>query len=138
MNISLDPERLQLDHLQLQDRLSRLIPVQLCCLVYRKRYTVILVASQEMPARRLSKSAEHIAHQLVQKLGARPAEVDFLQYQPGEEPEWLRWRFQWVGMSPLKGECIAVNEASRSRYLEPLLSGGQPFSLLNGEVPAVA
>ena len=133
MNLSLAP-----DVVHLQNRLGRLTPVSLNCFVFRDRYCVILRASREFPARQLSNSAEHLAHQIVARLGVAPEQVDFFQWQPGDHPEWLRWAFQWVGRSPLKGRCEAVSAGLFGSYLRPLQQQGHRFSLLRADEPAVA
>ncbi len=133
MNLPVVPEVVEL-----QNRLGRIVPVELSCFVFRKRYCVILHASAAVPARQLSKSAEHIAHQVVCRLNVPAELVDFFQFQPGEEPEWLRWSFQWVGVSPLKGRCLDVNTNFQQSYLEPLFSRGRVFSLQHDRVPEVA
>lgn len=115
--------------LQLHNRLSRLVKVTLSCFVRDGRYGVILVATPEFPARQLNNSAEHLAYQLVQRLNVAPQDVDFIQYQPGEEPEWLRWRFQWVGSSPLQGKSLPLNQASCEAFVLPLLVEGEMVSL---------
>ncbi|WP_439134245.1 hypothetical protein, partial [Pseudomaricurvus sp.] len=123
---------------QLQNRLSRLVDVKLRCFAYNNRYCVILVASQRFPARQLNNSAEHLAYQLVQRLNVAPEDVDFIQYQPGEEPEWLRWRFQWVGTSPLQAKSLPLSSTSLESFVMPILAEGEMFSLIAGSVPAVA
>lgn len=115
--------------LQLHNRLSRLVKVTLCCFARDGRYTIILVATPEFPARQLNNSAEHLAYQLVQRLNVAPQEVEFIQYQPGEEPEWLRWRFHWVGSSPLQGKSVSLNQSSYEGFVLPLLVEGEMVAL---------
>lgn len=116
--------------LQLHNRLGRLAKVTLSCFSRDGRYSVILVATPEFPARQLNNSAEHLAYQLVQRLNhVAPHEVEFIQYQPGEEPAWLRWRFQWVGSSPLQGKSLPLNQSSYEGFILPLLVEGEMVSL---------
>lgn len=115
--------------LQLHNRLSRLVKVTLACIRRDGRYSIILVATADFPARQLHNSAEHLAYQLVQRLNAVPQEVDFLQYQPGAEQEWLRWSFQWVGSSPLQGKSLPLNPSSYEAVVLPLLESGEVVSL---------
>lgn len=129
---------LKTESVQLQNRLSRLVNVKLRCFTHNGRYCVFLVASQEFPARQLNNSAEHLAYQLIQRLNAAPEDVDFIQFQPGEEPEWLRWRFHWVGTSPLQGKSLPLGPASLESFVIPILSEGEMFSLLSGQIPQVA
>lgn len=119
----------QTETLQLHNRLSRLVKVTLGCLRRDGRYSIILVATPEFPARQLHNSAEHLAYQLVQRLDVAPQEVEFLQYQPGAEPEWLRWSFQWVGSSPLQGKRLPLNRSSCEAVVLPLLEEGEQVSL---------
>lgn len=129
---------LKTESVQLQNRLSRLVNVNLRCFTYKGRYSVFLVASQEFPARQLNNSAEHLAYQLIQRLDAAPEDVDFIQFQPGEEPEWLRWRFQWVGTSPLQAKSLPLGPTALESFVMPILAEGEMFSLLSGQVPRVA
>ncbi|MGH1370551.1 MAG: hypothetical protein ACRBBW_00845 [Cellvibrionaceae bacterium] len=129
---------LQVESVLLQNRIGRLIPVNIQCLFYNGRYSVILQATPDLPARQMSKSAEQLAHQVIQKLAVDPASVDFFQCQPGEEPEWLRWSFQWVGQSPLHGKNYSVNPALEERILKPLLEKGETFSINAKSIPCVA
>ena len=129
---------LQTESVQLQNRIGRLISVNLQCFLYDGRYWVILQSSPEFPARQMSKSAEHLAHQLVQRLGVNPDSVEFLQCQPGETPEWLRWSFTWVGQSPLNGKNSAVKGTFEKRVLQPILEEGQAFSIKSDSIPQVA
>jgi hypothetical protein len=115
--------------LQLHNRLSRLVSVTLRCFERDGRYSIILVATPEFPARQLNNSAEHLAYQLVQRLGVPPEQVDFIQHQPGEEPEWLRWRFQWVGSSPIQGKSLPLNQSSYEAFVLPLLAEAEIVSL---------
>ncbi len=129
---------LQVESVLLQNRIGRLIPVNIQCLVHRGRYSVIMQSTPDLPARQMSKSAEQLAHQVIQKLAVDPANVDFFQCQPGESPEWLRWSFQWVGQSPLQGKNYAVNPALEERILKPLLDEGETFSINADNIPYVA
>lgn len=126
------------ESVQLQNRLGRLVAVTLRCFVRDGRYSVILVASNEFPARQLTNSAEHLAYQLTQRLEVPPEKVDFIQFQPGEEPEWFRWSFQWVGTSPLQGKSLPMSSASCETFLMPLLAEGKMVSLLGGRASEVA
>lgn len=115
--------------LSLKNRVGCEVDVDVVRLQYRQRDYVILKTTQNLPARHLLKSAEHFAHQLLALMAVTPEDVDFIQYQPGEEPEWLRWGFQWVGQTPLKPISYGLTAASQKSFLEPLLSQGQPVSI---------
>jgi len=129
---------LQVESVQLQNRIGRLISVNLQCILHCGRYCVIMQSTPELPARQMSKSAEQLAHQIIQRLGIDPETADFLQCQPKEEPEWLRWRFQWVGQSPLQGKSHPVNSTFETRVLKPMLEEGETFSITARNIPYVA
>jgi hypothetical protein len=129
---------LQMESVQLQNRIGRLISVNLQCIVHDGRYCVVIQSTPELPSRQMSKSAEQLAHQIIQRLDVDPESVDFLQCQPGEEPEWLRWRFQWVGQSPLQGKSHPVNSTFEARVLKPMLDDGKTFSITASTIPYVA
>lgn len=130
---SLRPEAVQLCN-----RVGRPLNVDVQCLSYRNRYYVVLMARQDLPGNQLLKNAEHLARQLIDCMGVSPSDVDFIQYQPREEPEWLRWRFQWVGNSPLKAASYPINSSSQKSFLQPLLSEGVTKSLASFNEQAVA
>jgi len=123
---------------QLCNRVGRPLSVDVQCLSYRNRYYVVLMARQDLPGNQLLKNAEHLARQLIECMGVAPSDVDFIQYQPREEPEWLRWRFQWVGNSPLKAVSFPINASSQQSFLLPLLNHGVKKSLASFNEQAVA
>jgi len=123
---------------QLCNRVGRPLSVDVQCLSYRNRYYVVLMARQDLPGNQLLKNAEHLARQLIECMGVAPSDVDFIQYQPREEPEWLRWRFQWVGNSPLNAVSYPINVSSQQSFLLPLLSEGVTKSLASFSEQAVA
>ena len=130
---SLTPETIQL-----RSRVGRPLSVDVQCLSYRNRYYLVLMARQDLPGNQLLKNAEHLARQLIECMGVSPDDVDFIQYQPREEPEWLRWNFQWVGSSPLKALSHPINASSQQSFLLPLLEGGETRSLASFSEQAVA
>lgn len=124
--------------LQLRNRVGRSMSVDVQCLKHRNRYYVILMTTRDLPGNQLLKSAEHLARQLIERLGVSPHDVDFIQYQQGEEPEWLRWRFQWVGNSPLQAASYPIKPSSQQSFLTPLFREGVTCSLAKQQVQDVA
>ncbi len=130
--------------LLLQNRLGRLVPVALRCFHHHRGVCVVLVATPDFPARQLTNSAEHLAYQLFQRLSEycqqqdascrlNAEDVEFIQFHPADEPEWLRWRLQWAGSSPIHLDSVPLTQASREGFLQPILAKGQSFSLASGK-----
>lgn len=131
-------DSLQMESVQLQNRIGRLILVNIQCITHAGRYCVIVQSTADIASRQLTKSAEQLAHQIVKRLSLEPELVDFIQCQPGEDPEWLRWRFQWVGQSPLQGKHHGVDKGFEDRVLKPMLSEGNIVSFIGDNIPFVA
>ena len=109
----IDLHSLDFESVRLQNRLGRLVDVDVCCLNLGQRFVVILQAAEGAPAALIGKNAEHFAFQLREKLSATPEQLDFLQVNHGDDDRWLRWRFQWAGNTPLKAHCEVLTEKAR-------------------------
>ncbi|NHN39280.1 hypothetical protein G8764_18395 [Pseudomaricurvus alcaniphilus] len=123
---------------QLRDRTGRPLTLDVSCRYYQRRYALIVVSRDNLPARQLAKNAEHIAHQLMQQLQIDPAQVDFFQYHAGQCPVWRRWRFRWVGLSPLLISDEPLDESAKAVYLRRLLQDGRSINLSPEALAATA
>jgi hypothetical protein len=70
----------------------------------------------------VAKNAEHFAFQLREffKLDARRFELIEMRGD-GSNPEFWRWRFEWVGNSPLSPKCERVSSSNQLTQLLSLL-----------------
>ncbi len=134
----IDFQTLDFESVRLQNRLGRLVDVDVCCVSLGQRYAVILRAAEGAPAILVSKNAEHFAYQLREKLEVDAEKIDFLQVNQGDESRWLRWRFQWAGKTPLKAHCEPMSEKARKNFIWTQLNSDEvDFHRLNA-VAAVA
>lgn len=91
------------------------------------REYVFVAALAQQASSLVAKNAEHFAFQLRElfKLDARRFEMVELRGDPAS-PELWRWRFEWVGNSPLSARCEVISSHSqRSQFLTLLnIQGG--------------
>ncbi len=59
------------------------------------------------------KNAETFAFQLREFFALDPRQFDLIEVRLQEEPALLRWRFEWVGYSPLspRSEPVSASQA---------------------------
>lgn len=105
------------ESLSLKNRLSQSIDVKVLCRQVNGRFNVLIESDSLGETRRLEKSSEYIAQQMVDRLGAKPEDVSIVLHQCGESAGAWRWCFQWVGNSPLKSSFVALTEAAQQRLL---------------------
>lgn len=120
--------------LRLNNRLSQPIDIKVLCRQLNGRFDVLIETDSLGATRRLEKSSEHIAHQIVDRLGAKPEDVSIVLHQSGKPTGWWRWCFQWVGNSPLKSSFVELTVAAQERLLARVLTQGSVFSMLSGAV----
>lgn len=87
------------------------------------REYVFVAALAQQASSLVAKNAEHFAFQLRElfKLDARRFEMVELRGDPAS-PELWRWRFEWVGNSPLSARCEAISSHSQQNQLLSLLN----------------
>lgn len=129
---------LKLQTVALTDRTARPMLLDAGCILYRQRFTLIVAVPTGQPPRQLVKSAEHAACQLLQLLQLDSSKVDFLHFQPSATPQWRRWRFRWVGSSPLMIADEALTESALQGYLQRLLNCGRAMDLPSMRMSASA
>lgn len=90
--------------------------------VYGREYVFVAPLTQHASSL-VAKNAEHFAFQLrdIFNIDARRFEMVELR---GDftNPELWRWRFEWVGNSPLSPRCEAINSPGQRRQLLALLN----------------
>jgi hypothetical protein len=87
------------------------------------REYVFVAALTQQASSLVAKNAEHFAFQLRElfKLDARRFEMVELRGDPAC-PELWRWRFEWVGNSPLSARCEAISSRNQQNQLLGLLN----------------
>lgn len=126
------------ESLSLKNRLSQSIDVKILCRLFNGRFNVFIETESLGETRRLEKSSEHIAQQVVGRLGAKPEDVSIVLHQSGEPRGWWRWCFHWVGNAPLKSSFVELTEAAQERLLARVVNQGAVFSVVSGVVTQVA
>ncbi len=134
----IDFQALDFESVRLQNRLGRLVDIDVCCVGLGQRYAVILRAAEGVPAVLISKNAEHFAYQLREKLAVDAVQIDFLQVNLGDDTHWLRWRFQWAGNTPLKAHCEPMTDKARKNFIWTRLNSDDVNIHRLGAVAAVA
>ncbi len=132
------PERFRPEIVSLQTRTGKLVDVSLKCIHYNGQYYIILWSDSSCTTRKLEKSAENIVHQLVDKLDVDPEKATFLLVQDGNTFAFWRWRFEWVGNSPLKPVFKNLNLSAQKQLLRSVFTEGKVFSLLKEKLTRVA
>lgn len=133
-----DFHSLNFESVHLQNRLGRLVEVDVCCLANRDRRIVILKAPQGSASVMIGKSVEHFAFQLREKLGVEGSLIEFWQDTQGDDDTWLRWCFQWSGNSPLQSRAEPLPLSARRQLLWSHLNSGEPTIQRLRKVAAVA
>ena len=107
----------------LANRLGQTLELAVCHAQAFGREYVFVAALAQHASSLVAKNAEHFAFQLRElfKLDARRFEMvelrgDFLN------PQFWRWRFEWVGNSPLSPKCELISSHSQHNQMLSLLS----------------
>ena len=87
------------------------------------REYVFVAALAQQASSLVAKNAEHFAFQLRElfKLDARRFEMVELRGNPAS-PELWRWRFEWVGNSPIAPKSELVTSANQQTQIRSLLA----------------
>ncbi len=107
----------------LENRLGQLVQLDVALVPAEARDYVFISAPAHQAAGFIGKNAEHFAFQLCQRLQLDPRRFELVEFRTGgESPCLWRWRFEWVGYSPLAGRSEAVTSASQQQLLFRLLA----------------
>lgn len=87
------------------------------------REYVFVAALAQQASSLVAKNAEHFAFQLRElfKLDSRRFEMVELRGEL-DNPQFWRWRFEWVGNSPLSARCEMINSTSQRNQFLTLLN----------------
>lgn len=112
---------------ELDNRLGQPVQAEVAHIPTEIRDYVFISAPQQQAASLVGKNAEHFAFQLCQRLQLDPRRFDLIELRTsGESPCLWRWRFEWVGHTPLSGKSEAVTSASQQQKLFELLAIESP------------
>lgn len=110
-------------NLELENRLGQTIKLAVQHVQSFGREYVFVKALTQQVSSLVAKNAEHFAYQLreVFQLDARRFEMievrDFT-----EAPNLWRWRFEWVGASPVSPRCEAISTVNQQTQMLKLLN----------------
>lgn len=100
--------------LSLSNRLGQQVSVHACRLTHQGRDFIILAAPGQAPTF-IGKNAETFAFQLREYWNLDARRFDLVEWRiSATEDQWLRWRFEWVGHSPLVIGAESLSPAQRS------------------------
>ncbi len=107
--------------LALHNRLGQPVGLEACHLHCQGRDLVFVKAPDQNP-HFFGKNAETLAFQLREYFDLDGRRLDLMEIRASESGEILfRWRFEWVGHSPLSGRAEPMVEG-QARYMMALLN----------------
>lgn len=109
--------------LELENRLGQPVHMGVVHIANAARDYVFISALTQQASSLVGKNAEHFAFQLCERFQLEPRRFELIEVRDVNEeyPLW-RWRFEWVGRSPLSARGEPVVSSSQQQML---------FSLLN-------
>lgn len=114
--------------LELHNRLGQTIALRACPFHFSEDEVCVLVAVPEgMHQASFSKSAEHIAFQLYERFNEAACGFSLVELRDVAGKQcWYRWRFTWVGSTPIEGRQSQLSKQERQRYLQ-IIEGPDAF-----------
>lgn len=89
-----------------------------------RRDTLFVRAPQQQASSFFGKNAEQFMFQLLATMDLVPERLDLFEVRgPAEAPEFWRWRFNWVGRSPLAPRSERVVAPGTHIALQALVAG---------------
>lgn len=107
----------------LENRLGQVVQLGVTHIPTDTRDYVFVTALTQQASSFVGKNAEHFAFQLLRRfqLDTKRFELVELRGNAKEQDIW-RWRFEWVGQSPLSARSEAVTSATQYQMLLSLLN----------------
>lgn len=104
------------DPLTLTNRLGQPVTLGVKLLRGEHRDTLFVSAPRQQASSFFGKNAEPFLTQLLKRLPINPARLSVIELRGDQDrPEFWRWRFEWVGRSPMAPRCEQVaGDGSRS------------------------
>lgn len=109
--------------LELKNRLGQPVELGVTHIITSARDYIFVTAPSQQASSLIRKNAEHFAFQLCERFKLEPRRFEMVEFrqQESQSPLW-RWRFEWVGHSPLSGRCDAISSSSQEAMLLGLLN----------------
>ncbi len=120
-----------IEQLNLTNRLGQPVVLGISFMPGAKRDTLFVCAPRQQASSLFGKNAEQFMFQLMDKLPLDAERLDLIEVRGTEQaPEFWRWRFNWVGRSPLAPRCEPVTSSGSKTALLALLNGGSMIQVL--------
>jgi hypothetical protein len=102
----------------LLNRLGQQVELYVCHRSFQGRELIFVLAPNKHASSFVGKNAEPFAFQLRELLGLDPKQMDLIEVreQPGQL-QLFRWRFEWVGNSPVTSRSEEVTSPSQRKHL---------------------
>lgn len=113
--------------LELENRLGQPVQLGVMHVHTEGRDYVFITALSQQASSFVGKNAEHFAFQLSQRFELEPRRFELIEMRAAdvEHPLW-RWRFEWVGRSPLSGRAEPINSVQQQDLLFKFLGLAAP------------
>lgn len=110
----------------LSNRLGQGVRLGVCYLQYQGRDYVFVAAPTQQASSFVGKNAEPFAFQLREKFGLDARRFELIEVrEAGDATQLFRWRFEWVGNSPLSARSEEINSAGLRTILLNLIDPAQ-------------
>jgi len=109
----------------LTNRLGQMIELNVLHQFAFGRECVLVTSAVRQASSLVAKNAEHLAFQLRELFGLDARRFDLIECRGDAEcPEFWRWRFEWVGNSPLAPKSEKISSPQQySQFSELFLEG---------------
>lgn len=116
--------------LELENRLGQPVRLGVVHISSATRDHVFISALTQHVSSVVGKSAENFAFQLCERFQLEPRRFELIEVRDINEefPLW-RWRFEWVGHSPLAARGEPVSSTSQQQILFDLLTSVSPTKI---------
>lgn len=109
-------------NISLENRLGQIIGLGVTYVHAEARDYVFVTAPAQQASSLVGKSAEHFAFQLLRRFELTTKRFVMIELRGSGDSESLwRWRFEWVGESPLSARCEEVSSPAQRQQLLNLL-----------------
>ncbi|QEI11638.1 hypothetical protein [Cellvibrio japonicus] len=115
----------------LSNRLGQPVQLQVLSLHHQGRDYVFITAPLQNP-NFIGKNAETFAFQLRDYFSLDARRFELIEVREADEPEFIRWRFEWVGHSPLSARAEPVVSNSQRQLLQGLVQAPRIAAVANG------
>lgn len=115
----------------LNNRLGQEVRLGVYHMQYQGRDYVFVAAPVQQASSFVGKNAEPFAFQLREKFGLDTRRFELIEVrETGEATELFRWRFEWVGNSPLSARSEEINSRGLRTILLNLIDPAQKIAAI--------